>query len=500
MINPDIRDLLASFSPSSDYFSIASADGRVKLWDTLKGQLLKEYVEFESSSDESKILSESKRGHLSLDYKCMKWVRLERKKKNMLGSSLLVLGTGGGDVLAVEVSTGQLKWRLRDCCPGGVSAISCSRHCSYIHAAGFDGMVSQIDCLTGAVNRKFRSSTKKVSALAVSRDGNMLAVAAGQLRIFSCSENKKIQKFSGHPVSVRCIIFSEDGNYILSSGVGEKHIAIWRIDGGKKKSANCVLSMEHPAIFLDSRGSDVEGSKVQGLYVIALSEMGMCYFWYGSSIKELQNRWPTKILLSFESSTLNRNKNQAIFAAKLDRIVGPASALVHIAHGSLVKPSFEKFKVEFGVDLLLNTSQDGVLLPTNQSNISKKGEIVQAAVTTLDRANAEDAILPLPKLHVHEKKRKHGMPVPDSDFVTSKVDLVTSKSKNSHSPTEVQMQCMDVDETICIEERLREAGIIDGKPKAELEGSSDELTDTIMHECLDFTVDLNLPRRKVCLL
>lgn len=30
-------------------------------------------------------------------------------------------------------------------------------------------------------------------------------------------------------------------------------------------------------------------------------------------------------------------------------------------------------------------------------------------VTALDRANAEDAILPLPKLHTQDKKRKHGV-------------------------------------------------------------------------------------------
>jgi hypothetical protein len=33
-------------------------------------------------------------------------------------------------------------------------------------------------------------------------DGKMLATAAAQLKIFNCSDHKKIQKFSGHPVSV----------------------------------------------------------------------------------------------------------------------------------------------------------------------------------------------------------------------------------------------------------------------------------------------------------
>lgn len=33
-------------------------------------------------------------------------------------------------------------------------------------------------------------------------DGKILATAASQLKIFGCSDHKKIQKFSGHPVSL----------------------------------------------------------------------------------------------------------------------------------------------------------------------------------------------------------------------------------------------------------------------------------------------------------
>lgn len=40
------------------------------------------------------------------------------QKKRKIGNSLLILGTGSGDVLAVDVSAGQLKWRVSDCHPG----------------------------------------------------------------------------------------------------------------------------------------------------------------------------------------------------------------------------------------------------------------------------------------------------------------------------------------------------------------------------------------------
>lgn len=47
---------------------------------------------------------------------------LQRKRKH--ASSLLVLGTGSGDVLALDVSAGQLAWRISDCHPGYYLAMS----------------------------------------------------------------------------------------------------------------------------------------------------------------------------------------------------------------------------------------------------------------------------------------------------------------------------------------------------------------------------------------
>lgn len=44
--------------------------------------------------------------------------------------------------------------------------------------------------------------TDLVIASLLKSDGNTLATAAAQLKIFNCSNHKKIQKFSGHPVSL----------------------------------------------------------------------------------------------------------------------------------------------------------------------------------------------------------------------------------------------------------------------------------------------------------
>ncbi|KAK0607855.1 hypothetical protein LWI29_021569 [Acer saccharum] len=484
MGSSSIRDILTSFSPSLDYFAICSGDARIKIWDVLKGQVQTEFADIASTETTSLFANKPERGHISVDYTCMKWLSLDRKKKRKLGSSLLVLGTGSGDVLALDVSAGQLKWRISDCHPGGVSAISFATHGSCVYSAGADGMVCEIDPLTGNLLGKFRASTKGISCMAVSSDGKVLATAAGQMKTFNCSDHKKIQKFSGHPGAVRFMMFTEDGKYILSSAVGERYIALWRTDGDKKQSASCVLAMEHPAVFIDGRCIDNEEVDEAGLYVLAISETGVCYFWHGRNIEELRNTKATKISLSSEDNKSKNQKIPAIFAAKLQGIAKPASVHAFIAFGLLVKPSFQKLVVQSGTDITLSSSQDGVLLPMSQSLVkSKKGLHGQNRVTALDRANAEDALLPLPKiLDVQGKKNRHQN---SGDLDVVMADLADSKSQDYTVEVEADS------EAVCMEDRLRSLGMLCSK---------DDLTSKAALNSTKFNgvdLDANLPEKKI---
>lgn len=175
------------------------------------------------------------------------------------------------------------------------------------------------------------------------------------------------------------MIFTENGKYILSSAVGERYIAVWNIDGGKKQSASAVLAMEHPAVFLDSRCIDSGEIGDAGLYVLAISEVGVCYFWFGKNVEELRNAKPTKISVSYEDSLSETHRGSpAIFAAILQGIAKPASGQIFVASGLPVKPSFQKILLHSGTDIKLSSSRDGVLLPMSQSLVkSKRGQDVQ---------------------------------------------------------------------------------------------------------------------------
>lgn len=424
MGSSNIRDILTSFSPSLDFFAISTGDGRIKIWDTVKGQVQTEFADI-ASTETDNLFAKPESNHLSMDYKCMKWLSLDKKKKRKLGTSLLVLGTGSGDVLALDVAAGQLKWRVNDCHPGGVNAISFPPHGSLIYTAGEDGMVCELD-ISGNLVSKFRASSKAISSISISSDGKILATAAAQLKILNCSDHKKLQKFSGHPGAVRCMIFSGDGKFVLSSSVGERYVAIWRIDGSKKQSACCFLAMDHPAIFLDSRSVATGDENNPGLCVLAISEMGLCYFWHGNSVEELKNTKPTKICISCDEKMLKKHRGSLhnIFAAKLQTLAKPASGHIFLAYGLLVKPSFEKIVVQSGTDLILRSSLNGILLPISQSAKSKKGSDLHSRITALDRATAEDALLPVPKILGLVEKLGTVRPVVSKDEVEVDVDVV----------------------------------------------------------------------------
>ncbi|XP_052147127.1 uncharacterized protein LOC127766114 [Oryza glaberrima] len=490
-----IRDLLTSFSPAADFLALSSGDGRIKVWDAVRGHLQTEFADIPPVEVGGGAPAPgAKRGHLALDYTCMKWVQLSSKKKRKAGSSLLVLGTGSGDVLALDVAAGQWKWRVTDCHPGGVTAVAYSKHGRSLYTGGTDGMVCRINASDGSVVEKFKSSSKAISALAVSPDGEILATAAGQLRTFDASDNKKIQKFSGHPVAVRSMVFSGDNQYVLSSGVGERYVAIWKLGSGKTQSSSCILSMEHPAIFVDCKCSDINDTEGE-IHVLAISEIGVCYFWSGTNMDDLRNKKPTKIALS--DSSLSRSKQGfAIFAAKLQGIDGPNSAHVLLAYGSVVKPSFDKLLVRYGMDISLGVSDDGVLLPMIQPTKPQKGQSAkkQGIITALDHANAEDSILPLPQLHTQEKKRKHNATESSGDIQSAPhSDLSSTKLIEKRAP----VQRIE-DDSVCIEDMMRKCGVIDSRVDQGMEGHP-SIPTSILSDLFGSSskIDANLPNKKI---
>lgn len=132
--------------------------------------------------------------------------------------------------------------------------------------------------------------------------------------------------------------------------------------------------MDHPAVFLDCYSIKVGDEKDASLGVLAISEIGVCYFWHGKSFEELYNSKPTKICASLDEKILEKHKEvmHSVFSATLQSIDASGSGHMFVAYGLLVKPSFEKVVVQPGADIRLKSSLDGILLPFSQSRKFKQ--------------------------------------------------------------------------------------------------------------------------------
>lgn len=176
-------------------------------------------------------------------------------------------------------------------------------------------------------------------------------------------------------IGVRCLTFSEDGKFILSSGVGERYVLFWKIDRSANHSTCCPLPMENPAVSLNCKGSESMDSKDTGLYVLAISEIGLCYFWHGKSIEDMRTSKATKISVSFMHATLrNKGYMPTIYSGKIQSIGNQASGVVLLACGSIVKPSFEKLTVQYGIDVNISSSQEIIFLPAIHLDGSNKDQ------------------------------------------------------------------------------------------------------------------------------
>lgn len=76
-------------------------------------------------------------------------------------------------------------------CARGVASISFPTHGSCIYTAGADGMLCEINSLTGNMLRKFKASTKAISCISVSPGIQMLT-------LFFSLLNQKFTKNDSH--------------------------------------------------------------------------------------------------------------------------------------------------------------------------------------------------------------------------------------------------------------------------------------------------------------
>ncbi|KAG5537595.1 hypothetical protein RHGRI_024895 [Rhododendron griersonianum] len=199
MARQKLKSLITCFTPDGDYFAVLSPSGIVKIWNTKSGSLVAEWKQTDAPSEAS--------------ISCMACSFIGKKRRKEHGTCLLAVGSNAGEVFAVDVFTGEEKWKspgchadsMNDsafCCfpYSGIVGLSFTNRGRILHTVGNDGIASEMNSESGEVVRTFKVSKTHISSSA-SCDEQLLAIASGKIRIFRWESGKELLKFSADGAS-----------------------------------------------------------------------------------------------------------------------------------------------------------------------------------------------------------------------------------------------------------------------------------------------------------
>ncbi|PSS17879.1 WD repeat-containing protein [Actinidia chinensis var. chinensis] len=323
-----LKSLITFFTPEGDYLATLSPNGVVKIWNTNSGTLLAEWRQSNADSDVS--------------FSCMACSFVGKKRRKEHGTCLLALGSDAGEVLVVDVFTGEKKWKSTGCHPGGIAGLCFTNRGHILLVVGKDGVAFEMNSVTGEVVKKFKVSKTPISSLACCYDEKILAFASGKIRIFSWENEKELLKFSADGGLGQHISISDDAKTIVTSGVGEKHLQVWKCDlSNGAVSKGPVLSMRHhPLAFECKSGANGEDS----LVILSVSKSGVAYVWNLKASSE-EEVIPTKVTVKASKGKMEVQNSGSdgrlpVMAARLHALGSDGQVTVLVAYGSADCPQF----------------------------------------------------------------------------------------------------------------------------------------------------------------
>eukprot|EP00898_Chlorokybus_atmophyticus_P008777 jgi/Chlat1/8900/Chrsp92S08210 len=386
---PPLRGVLAAFNPEGDSFALSTGDGRVKTWDVGTGRLGGQFSDVGSTpagpSDRTPDAAAASNGHLTAQYTALAWGPREaptgsaqKGKRAGVGKSLIVAGSGSGELVAWDAALGELRWRTVAAHTGAVASITFAPGGGSIFTAGADGQVAEWETRNGELLGKLDAGQHALSAVAVSPDGSRLVAGSSSIKA---------------PVSA--LAFAGNGRFVLSASSGESTVAMWDTEGRKKAGATTVLNLPHPAVQL--AGLDYKG----GFAVLALTEQGAGFVWRCDDSGRCLNDEPFQV--SVGSSKKGKATTEMLLAAR--PIAGTAGESgdvdLMVVRGVTAKPHFERVTVgEPGSKAVLPPISKGVLLSSPyvaQPQATTSG--ANGLVAVLGADNAAEATLLRPALN-----------------------------------------------------------------------------------------------------
>lgn len=371
MAKEKLESLVTSFTIDGEYLAVLSPDGTVRVWNTSSGSLFGQWRP-ENSGD-------------SFSYMACCIVRKKRRKEQCL---LVALGSVDGSILAVDISTELVRWRKDGALPSGAAGLFFVGKGRRIHAVAANGLVLEMNSETGEVIKEFKVSKKPISSVAHSTDEKIIAAASDKLRFLSSESGKELLKFSPDSAAAQRIWLSNDAQFAVTTGFGEKQLQMWKLDFGKRAADyGHVVSMKHPPLMAECK-NNCEGE--DGMVVLAISENGVCYVWNFESVTDEVAK-PIKITVKASKGEtderVGRTKKNLVpvIAARLHALDRDADLRALIAYGSVESPEFTSVDIS-------SPGEDIVIAAGNKTEkvvaaVPENGHVKRGADVEMEGAN-----------------------------------------------------------------------------------------------------------------
>ena len=316
--------VIGGFDGSGEQLALLSADGRLKLWETATGKLSQSFTEPD---------------HLVQRYTSLAWApavgrqgNQKKRAKKVSRPGLIALGTELGTAVLWDIVRSEIVQRLgADGGTGGhagrVNDVVFSPDGATLYTCGDDKRVQTWDVSSGATTGKALKAGKSAAhRLAVSPDGNVLAVAGLQIKLFDTASRKSSRKLSGHALPVTCLAFAPE-NDLLVSGCGDRYLSIWDASPDSEATAALLaLSMEGSPLT-----ASMSISKSGATELLCLDDTGAAAVWrFDGAVGDSS---PEKCVIRVEKPEAE-DEHDVLFAASF----ATGKSQVAVAHGSEVKP------------------------------------------------------------------------------------------------------------------------------------------------------------------
>ena len=369
--------VLSSFDAEGDALAVLSADGRLKLWDAATGKQRQQYTEPD---------------HLVQSYTSLAWApagkrhgKKRAKKAKASPPSLIALGTDDGVAVLWDLVRAEVVQRFgaEDATghTGRVNDVLFSPDGATLYTCAEDKRVMTWDVGTGtATGKPLKAGKSAAHRMAVTTDGDVLAVAGLQIKLWDTSSRKSSRRLSGHALPVTCIAFSPDGQ-LLVSGCGDRFLSIWDASPESESTA-ALLALSMEGTPLSACIAEPGGGAHE---LLCMDDTGAATVWRIEG--KVGEGTPPKCTVRVDSAADDGADSDALFAAGF-----AGSGQIALAHGSEMKPMIRRTTYVSAEGTLADVSVPavgaaGVLISDDAAASAKRARTDSGQVTVLGAAD-----------------------------------------------------------------------------------------------------------------